>query len=61
MPLAHGKADHWRTRAMEARALAQEIRDPEAKAAMLVVAESYEKIAKRAEMEATATKPSGNA
>jgi hypothetical protein len=58
MPLAFGSSDHWRDRAKEARALADQITDPEAKQAMVAVAESYEKIAKRAEIAAASR--SGN-
>ena len=49
MPLAFGTSTHWHQRAAEARAMAADIHDPEAKRAMLAVAENYEKIAKRAE------------
>jgi hypothetical protein len=41
--------EHWRDRADEARALAAQIDDPVARRAMLVIAEGYEIIAKRAE------------
>ena len=39
--------DHWLRRAAEARALAEEIQNPEAKARMFAVATSYEAIALR--------------
>jgi hypothetical protein len=39
---------HWLARAAEARAMAEKIIDPDAKRAMLDVAESYELIAERA-------------
>ena len=42
--------DFWRDRAIEARDLAQTIADAEAKAAMLDVAEDYERIARRYEL-----------
>ena len=41
--------EHWRDRADEARAMAAHIDDPVAQRAMLVIAEGYEIIAKRAE------------
>jgi hypothetical protein len=40
---------HWRSRAEEARAMAESLTDPEAKQLMLNVAADYEKLAKRAE------------
>lgn len=40
---------HWELRAREARQLADAMTDPDAKQAMLTIAASYEKIAKRAE------------
>jgi hypothetical protein len=40
---------HWRTRAAEARAMADQIAEAEAKAAMLDIAKKYEQIAKRVE------------
>jgi hypothetical protein len=49
MPWAFGSPEYWRNRAKESYAVAEQIGDPEAKAAMLAVAQSYEKIAKRAE------------
>ena len=49
MPIAFGSPEHWRDRAEEARVLAEKMRDQQAKAAMLAIADSYEKIAKRAE------------
>jgi hypothetical protein len=41
-------AAHWRERADEARALADQMSDPDARASMLRVAQEYEKIAERA-------------
>jgi hypothetical protein len=40
---------HWRNRAEEARAMATEIRDPQARATMLRIAEGYDDMATRAE------------
>lgn len=54
MPLSFGSPAYWRKRAVDSRAIADQIVDPEAKAAMLAVAESYEKIAQRAEVAASA-------
>ena len=44
-----GSPKYWYERAAEARAMAEGMSDPDAKRAMLAVAENYEKIAKRAE------------
>jgi hypothetical protein len=41
--------EHWRSRAKEARALAELIIDPESKRGMLTIADEYEKIAKRSD------------
>jgi hypothetical protein len=49
MPVVFGTAKHWRERAEEARAMAEQMTDPAAKSAMLTVADSYEKLAERAE------------
>jgi hypothetical protein len=49
MPNAFGSPEHWRHRAAEARAMAEQIIDEQARKAMLDVAESYEKVAQRAE------------
>jgi predicted anti-sigma-YlaC factor YlaD len=43
------QADNWRKRAEDMRRLAEDLRDPEVKAMMLRIAESYELEAKRAE------------
>lgn len=44
-----GSPEHWLQRAEEVRTAAEGMRDAEARAAMLRVAENYEMIAKRAE------------
>jgi hypothetical protein len=49
VPALSKDQNHWERRAKEARALAEQITDPVAKRAMLEIAASYEKIAKRAE------------
>jgi hypothetical protein len=49
MSALFGDQTHWLTRAKEAREMADQLLDPEAKRAMLEVAANYEKIAKRAE------------
>jgi hypothetical protein len=41
---------HWLARAQEARAMADQIDDREVKKAMFAIAESYEKIATRADL-----------
>jgi uncharacterized protein YjiS (DUF1127 family) len=42
-------AAHWRVRAREARALAEQMDDPCSRRTMLVIAQDYEKLAARAE------------
>jgi hypothetical protein len=51
---------HWRQRAQEARAIADQITDLPAKAAMLRIAEDYERLAKRAEKRAIGQPPNSN-
>jgi hypothetical protein len=41
--------EHWRKRAKEARALAEQMDEVEAKVTMLQIAHNYEKLAQRAE------------
>ena len=43
------KADHWKQRAAEARLQAEMVSDPVARQSMLKIAESYERMAARAE------------
>jgi hypothetical protein len=57
MPTAFGTPEHWRERAKEARNMAGQIRDPQAKRSMLVVAAHYEIIAARAAILAGVTLP----
>jgi hypothetical protein len=52
MPQASGRLndpDHWRNRAEEARVIAEQMIDPEAREFMLGVADHYEEFAERAE------------
>ena len=49
MPTKFGTPAYWQERAEEARVIAEDMHDAEARRAMLAVAENYEKIAKRAE------------
>jgi hypothetical protein len=49
MPTSFLTPEQWRRRAKEARALADQMHDPDSKRAMLRVATIYEKIAKREE------------
>jgi len=59
MPSAHfiNDSDHWRKRAEEMRTLAEDLRDPVARATMLRVAEDYEKLAVRADRRADGERP----
>jgi hypothetical protein len=47
MPTLLNNPLHWRLRADEARLLASQLEDPEAKAAILKIAEEYEQLAAR--------------
>jgi hypothetical protein len=49
--------NHWLDRAKEARALAEQIDDPEVKRTMLKNADDYERLAKRAEERAVGRWP----
>ena len=44
---------HWRDRAQQMRVLAEDMNDEYSKAAMLRIAEEYERLAKRAEQRAS--------
>jgi hypothetical protein len=48
LPLLMNDPEHWKLRAHEARLTAQRLDDPEAKAAMLKVADEYDHVAARA-------------
>jgi hypothetical protein len=48
MPVLLNNPAHWHLRAQEARLLAAQLEDPEAKAATLNIAEEYERLAVRA-------------
>src|SRR6516225_2293521 len=48
---------HWRQRAQEARALADQIEDPQGRVAMLRIAQEYELLAKRAAARAVGRHP----
>jgi hypothetical protein len=49
MPSFADDPAHWRKRADEARAMAEQMTDRDARQMMLGIAEDYEKLAKRAE------------
>ncbi len=48
MPLLLNNPVHWQLRAQEARQLAEKLEDPEAKAAILKIADEYDGLAARA-------------
>ena len=48
VPILLNNPAHWHLRAQEARLLAAQLEDPEAKAATLKIAEEYERLAVRA-------------
>ena len=48
MPLLYNDPDHWRKQADEARDLARRITDVVGKAAMLQIADQYDRLAARA-------------
>jgi len=51
---------HWRHRAEEMRALTDDLKDDTAKQSLLLLAEEYEKLAKRAEARSTGTQLQGS-
>lgn len=50
MPLLLNNPTHWHLRAQEARLIAQQLEDLEAKAAILKIANEYDRLAERAEL-----------
>jgi hypothetical protein len=52
--------DHWRQRAEEARAIANQVSDVDAKVAMLRIADEYERLARRAAARAQGREPNSN-
>ena len=52
MPSTLHDAEHWRGRASEARAQAEQISSPEAKRELLKIAKAYEQLAKLANNQA---------
>jgi hypothetical protein len=49
MPAAYGTPLYWRDRAEEARTRAEGMTDPDARSAMVMVAENYERLARWSE------------
>jgi hypothetical protein len=52
--------DYWRSRAEEARAQAEQMKDADAKQALRKIAEIYEQLAEQAELEIKSTTPPGS-
>jgi hypothetical protein len=50
MPGILDKPSHWLERAEEARTIAEQLADPEAKKMMLGIADSYDRLAKNAQI-----------
>ncbi len=57
MPMHLNNAAHWKMRAEEARVLAQKLEDPEAKTAILKIADEYDHLAARAAERILKSKP----
>jgi hypothetical protein len=49
--------DHWRERAAESRKIAEQLDEPLAKAAMLRIAQDYDRIAEQARVRALGARP----
>jgi hypothetical protein len=60
MPLLLNNPDHWRLRAQEARLTASYLDDAEAKAAMLKIADEYDRLAARSAGRMIKDDPSSN-
>ena len=56
-PTLFDNPKHWRERASEARAIADQVNEPEAKRMMLEIAQTYEQLAERAEARAARPSP----
>jgi hypothetical protein len=52
MPALLDDPEHWRSRAEEACAVAEQLSDPEAKRTMLRIATDYDRLAEHAELRA---------
>jgi hypothetical protein len=53
----HYTAEHWRERAEEARAHAEQMKSPDAKQALYKIAEIYDQLAEQAERNTENSKP----
>jgi hypothetical protein len=54
----HYTAEHWRQRAEEARAQAEQMKDPEAKQGLYKIAEIYDQLAEQTERHTKSSEPS---
>jgi hypothetical protein len=59
MTLLLDDPQHWRSRAEEARTVAEQLADPDAKRTMLRIAADYERLAENAELRATKESSAG--